>query len=857
MKNRLVLGLLVAISLSASAYGYYPLWERTSIFTHANGQGIAAADFNGDNRPDVVTRRNGPHVVDLLLTNADATLAAPVTIYSASTLTDMIAADANGDGKTDVLIVESSTPALAVLLANGDGTFASPVNTTLSISPQRIATADFTGDGKLDVLVWNTAGALGALYAGNGAGAFSLVWSPTFAAAPRWIQAGDLDVDGKADFIIGFGDSTPYHIYYGHGDGTFDAPVTLGTINPVPTRIALADLDGDDDPEILVIHFTGNTLTVALNTGSRTFASPVVHNVLQGGGTSGAGNPIDLAVNDFNDDGHADVLLTLANQRLLGTFRGNGTGWLGSGVYVPAGSIPGGQLTAPRFLAPADFDLDGRIDVALGGSISTALWRNIAGDIKAYFWPEYRTISIGQTARFRFDADDLQSAGFFSYPITVPVPTGTIILRSNGTDLGMGMLDAEGKVTIDVASLPLGTHLVTAHYSGDDNFRAAISEAVEQIVVTETSSVTISNTHQGQQLPYGQTFNITATVTSQVDDEPFGMISLYVDRQLYDYAQPGPVNYWTIEDLTPGTHSIHAVYEGTPTHPPATSAAITQVIVHAATTTTVGQYVAGHGNQTPVAVRIQSESLGQSPGGTVRLYEGQTLLATVTLNNQCCREITVNIPVSLGIGTHYLHATYSGDARYLPSQSTSASRYVVLQDQGFFIDVWAEGTTITARGIYPQPPGGHFKIHRRIGNGPWTSLTSSVPIDAADGEPGIPHAYYMQAFNNSGQVVATSNVDLAMVTTFTENPVTAGMPIKAIHFSELVSAMNTLRSAAGLGAINVTGIAAGQPVRASQITALRNGINEARVALGATAVSFDALTTIRASDVQQLRDAIR
>lgn len=48
MSKRLVLYLLLAISLSATAYGYYPLWVRTSFNGLANVQSIAAADFNGD-----------------------------------------------------------------------------------------------------------------------------------------------------------------------------------------------------------------------------------------------------------------------------------------------------------------------------------------------------------------------------------------------------------------------------------------------------------------------------------------------------------------------------------------------------------------------------------------------------------------------------------------------------------------------------------------------------------------------------------------------------------------------------------------------------------------------------------------
>lgn len=802
----------------------------------------------------MVTRRNSPHQVDLLITGAGGTLGTPVSLYSASTLTDMIAADANGDGKADVLIVDAM-PQIAVLLSNGDGTFATPVNTALSLSPQRLASADFTGDGKIDVLVWNTSGTAAALYAGNGAGGFTLSLNVTLAAMPRWVTAGDIDDDGKADFIAGFQDSTPYHIYYGNGDGTFENPVTLGTINPVPTRIALADLDGDDDPEILVIHFTGNTLTVALNTGARTFASPTVYNVLQGGGSSGAGNPIDLAVNDFNDDGDADVVVTLGNQRLLATFTGNGSGWLNPGVYLPAGSVPLATPSAPRYLAPADFDGDGRMDVALAGSISTAIWRNVAGDVSVSLGVEHPVISTGQTAKFTVTVNDLQSAGYFSFPSVVPFPTGTVTLRENGVDLATGAL-SDGRVDLEVPSLPTGTFTLTARYSGDELFRATTSAEKQQKVITQTSSVTVTSSDAGTEVPYGTWFAITATATSQVGGNASGLITLYVDGES-GYAMTGPTIYDTFADLEPGTHTFHATYRGTELQPPATSTTITQVVRKAPTTASVGTYMVRYSNQTPVSVLIDSDSAAESPSGTVKLYEGQALLATVTLNEQCCAENSVNIPVSLGTGTHYLHAVYSGNDHYEPSQSVPA-KYVVLQDQGFWIDVWADGTTINARGVYPTPLGAQYRIHQRIGNGPWTSTMSWSSVAAVENvPPATPYAYYMQVVDHGGQVVATSNVDVAMVAAFTDNPLAVGTPVKAVHFTELVTAMNQLRVAAGLGAINITGIAAGQPVLASQITAIRNGINEARVALGAPAAVFGGLTVVRASDVQQMRDAIR
>ncbi len=258
---------------------------------------------------------------------------------------------------------------------------------------------------------------------------------------------------------------------------------------------------------------------------------------------------------------------------------------------------------------------------------------------------------------------------------------------------------------------------------------------------------------------------------------------------------------------------------------------------------------------------------GGTPIGNIHLYEGATRLATVFAGGGCCNpsRVDVTVPV-LPVGTHYLYIAYDGDASFEPARSAPQA-FAVLSANGFPVDVRATPQqNIYAYGFFDlYAPPGHYEIFRRIGAGQWTRVIANT-ISPSYTEYSAPantvYTFRMEAYDGSNHLVASSNTDLAMIVSFTDDPLTSGITVRAQHLLEIVAAANTLRATAGLPPINLgPGLANGQPIRASHITALHNAINEARVALGAAAVTFtDDLTAdpvIRARQVQDLREAIR
>jgi hypothetical protein len=105
-----------------------------------------------------------------------------------------------------------------------------------------------------------------------------------------------------------------------------------------------------------------------------------------------------------------------------------------------------------------------------------------------------------------------------------------------------------------------------------------------------------------------------------------------------------------------------------------------------------------------------------------------------------------------------------------------------------------------------------------------------------------------------------SLTDPATTVLFTDDPLVPTVTtIKAVHITQLRTAVNAMRSAAGLTPLAADGtIGAGQRVRASHVTALRTGLDEARASLGLPPVTYSGpLTVIRAAHVTELRNGVK
>jgi hypothetical protein len=322
---------------------------------------VAACDFNGDGKLDLVVANSSSNSVAVFLGNGDGSFQ-PVVNYSAGFAA---VGDFNGDGKLDLAVVNldaggPTNGSVSVLLGNGDGSFQPPANYAVGSSPRFIAVGDFNGDGKPDLAVANggdypsTNGKI-AILLGNGDGAFQPAVNYPAGFFPRSLAVADLNKDGHLDLVVADSYSTNVLVLLGKGDGAFQPAVHQGAGMYYPQSVAVGDFNGDGNPDLAVSNLeiddwsASTSLTVLMGNGDGTFG--VTNNYYGVGGNS-------VAVADLNGDGRLD--LALPGAVLLG---------IGDGTFQSPVSIEGGGY----FVAVGDFNSDGKPDLAVAGNVVSVL----------------------------------------------------------------------------------------------------------------------------------------------------------------------------------------------------------------------------------------------------------------------------------------------------------------------------------------------------------------------------------------------------------------------------------------------------------------------------------------------------
>jgi hypothetical protein len=159
---------------------------------------------------------------------------------------------------------------------------------------------------------------------------------------------------------------------------------------------------------------------------------------------------------------------------------------------------------------------------------------------------------------------------------TSGTPTGTVIFKNGTTTLGTGTLSA-GKAAFTTAALTVGTHSITAVYSGDANFAGSTSPALSQVVkqAATTTSVVSSMNPSG----LGQAVTFTATVKPATSGTPTGTVTFKDGATtLGTGTLSGGKATFTTSALTLGSHSITASYGGDANFTASTSTTLTQTV---------------------------------------------------------------------------------------------------------------------------------------------------------------------------------------------------------------------------------------------------------------------------------------
>jgi hypothetical protein len=575
---------------------------------------------------------------------------------------------------------------LFVWLPNGQQAPGFPVqiqdqnNLRSFLNHPRFLVGDFNGSGSREILV----------QAGLSATTYSLQLighdgtpqpfnAPVLTGIPFSMAAADLDHNGKLETIVVSYNGPQQTLHVLQPDGTERAgwPVDVSSGQQFDAAsIAVGDFNRDGHEEIVLAKQSAIFL---FNSNGTPFSSawPLQTSSLVGYGPA--------VIGDVDGDGFPEIVTSLndLNTPQVQAIRSNGTvskSWRLTGAN---GLLPFTGITPSL----GDFDQNGTTDIAVayqlsGGStvpgIVTILDSHTPYNPANNDWPLIYQNERNSATLLRTTASNLSvalTAG--SNPsVTGSTLTFTVTLNSNTAKGSVQFLDGDtpisgsialsnGAASFSTSGLALGTHSITARYTGDNKFAASTSPILLQTVARPSASISVSLTGGANPSVAGAALTFTASVAPV---SATGSVVFFDGGTAISGIVPlsgSAASFTTV--LSAGTHSITAQYSGDANFDSVTSPARLQTVQKAQTTLVLTAPDDSVKAGSPAAF-----TAAVTPGsatGTVVFFDGTTPISNaIAVSSGVARFSTT----ALASGTHSITAQYSGDASFNGSSSNTA-----------------------------------------------------------------------------------------------------------------------------------------------------------------------------------------
>ena len=375
----------VSVLLNTTAAGATtPSFATQQTFaTGTNPQSLAVADVNGDGLTDLVVGNGGSNSVSVLLntTAPGATtpsFAAQQTFATGSSPFSVVTADVNGDGLTDLIVANTGSSTVSVLLnmtvpGASSVSFAAQQTFATGSGPISLAVADLNGDGLPDLItanfssntvsvLLNTTSHVESTPAGVPAPVFSQAAAPATGTTPFSAVMADVNGDGRPDIIVANYGSASVSVLLnttapGSASPSFASQMTFATgIKPI--SVAVAVLNGDGLPDLIVANDTSNTVSVLMNTTApgattATFATQMTF--------ATAVNPFSVAVSDLNGDGRPDIVVASPTSNTVSVLLNTTAPGATTPSFAAQQTFATGS--SPRAVAAVDLNGDGLPDL--------------------------------------------------------------------------------------------------------------------------------------------------------------------------------------------------------------------------------------------------------------------------------------------------------------------------------------------------------------------------------------------------------------------------------------------------------------------------------------------------------------
>ncbi|HEY0610759.1 MAG TPA: FG-GAP-like repeat-containing protein, partial [Chitinophaga sp.] len=233
---------------------------------------LAPADMDGDGKQDIIVSTEGAQLSILRNISTGGNPAfAPKVDFKVDGAMGFATGDLDQDGKPDLVVVNyaGAISLFRNISRNGVIAIDRRVNYTMP-SPRAVALGDFDNDGRPDIVVaMNSSIAVYRNTSTVGAISFTPVWNMPV-TSPTRLYTPDIDGDGKTDIVVNLRFTKEVIVFRNSSASaniSFAAKQSFA-IGDDAYYITIADLDGDNKPDIVANNRDNNTISILKNTAT-------------------------------------------------------------------------------------------------------------------------------------------------------------------------------------------------------------------------------------------------------------------------------------------------------------------------------------------------------------------------------------------------------------------------------------------------------------------------------------------------------------------------------------------------------------------------------------------------------------
>lgn len=391
-------------------------------------------------------------------------------------------------------------------------------------APGFVAAANLHSTNNIsDLIVANSGDNTISVLPGNSDGSFGAQAVLNAGSDPVWIATGKFNSNSSAaDFVdvaVANKGSDNLSIFLGDGAGALLAPTTLNTgAGTAPVAVVAADFNLDGKVDLAVANQGNNTIEIFLGNGDGTFQPSPPPAVIQ---LPAGFTPTALAVADFNKDGRLDLAVTGEGANAVWIFLGNG-----DGTFTTGATLQYATGKSPVWVATGDFDGDGNQDLAIANHADDTV-SIFLGKGDGTFAPAANPVVPVGKGPASIAAADYNADGQLDLAVADATHNAVSILLN----LGGGLFGPNFELPVGTAPVSI----VTGDFNGDTKPDVATANNGSKNVSVILNSTTFSGAANGlaaTSFPNAQYLDIGLKVKATPRVHPDGDVTLQMGFEI-------------------------------------------------------------------------------------------------------------------------------------------------------------------------------------------------------------------------------------------------------------------------------------------------------------------------------------